>query len=324
MKELIVVPTVPYSHSQMMRDAQALENAFPKLVVMEIAGYSVEGRELPLLRLGTGMRKVFFCGAHHARDYLTSAYLMYVINVYALAATEKKRIGRSHIQKLLSDCSMFVMPMVNPDGVALAQGGLKAALDPMRIAGMLHVRPEYETWIANINGVDLGRQYPALWEQKYTVITEPASELYNGEAPASEPEVRAVMQVCRNNVFLAALSFYTKGETIEYADMSTQAQIPEALPLAENIAVATGYTLLPVADNPGIYAASFESWFRQEYLRPGLHIKLSPCVGGAMPHNERGFYPLVWEKTKTLCAKAMSAVCDMDVGAGEDPRAAEL
>lgn len=310
MKELIVVPTVPYSHSQLMRDTEALQSTYPSYICNENAGYSVEGRELPLIKLGTGKRKVFFCGTHHARDYITSAYLMYTINAYAQAAADGKRIGGCDIARLLSACTMYVMPMVNPDGVTLVQGGLKAVRNPERIKSMLHVRPLYEQWMANINGVDLGRQYPALWEQKYTVITEPASELYNGETPASEPEVCAVMQVCKKNVFLAALSFYTKGEIIEYADTNTEQKIPEAPYVAKKMAASSGYALAPVADNPGVYAAGFENWFRQEFLRPGLHIKLSPSLDGAMPHNDRCFFTLVWEKTKTLCAQALSVVCD--------------
>ncbi len=310
MKELIVVPTVPYSHSQLMRDTAALKNAFPSLIGEENAGVSVEGRALPLIRLGTGKRNVFFCGAHHARDYMTSAYLMYAVNAYAQAAADGKRIGGCDMSRLLSSCCMYVMPMVNPDGVALVQGGIKAVQHPKRVAAMLHVRPCYELWMANVNGVDLGRQYPALWDQKYTVITQPASELYNGEAPATEPEVRAVIQACEKYSFLAALSFYTKGETIEYADTHTNRKIPDALSLAKRIASVTGYGISPVADNPGVYAACFENWFRQEFTRPALHIQLSPATGGAMPHSDRGFYTLVWDKTKALCAQALSAVCE--------------
>lgn len=309
MKDLIVAPTIAYSHSQMMRDIDALKNAYPELIRSETAGFSVEGRELPLIRLGTGSQEVFFCAAHHARDYITSAYLMYTVNAYAQAAVDKHKIGRHDIHELLSRGTMYVMPMVNPDGVALVQGGLKAVQDRRRVAAMVLVRPSYLQWMANINGVDLGRQYPALWEKKYTVIKEPASELYNGLSPASEPEVAAVMRVCQSHAFLSALAFYAKGETIDYADSQTDKRIPEAFTLAKRLSAVSGYAINTVCDNPGVYAAKFETWFRQQFLRPALYINLSPATGGAMPHHDRDFFTLVWNKAKALCAETLSAVC---------------
>jgi hypothetical protein len=308
MKDLIVVPTAAYSHSQMMRDIDALKLTYPDIIRAEEAGFSVEGRELPLIHVGTGKKKVFFCAAHHARDYITSAYLMYAVNVYAKAAFEDHKIGRYDMRELLSSCTMYVMPMINPDGVTLVQGGPKAVQNSKRIAKMVRVRPSYSQWMANINGVDLGRQYPALWEKKYTVMTKPASELYNGESPASEPEVLSVMRVCKNNVFLSALAFYAKGETIDYADDNTNEKIPEAFTLAKRLSAVSGYAINTVCDNPGVYAAGFENWFRQEFLRPALHINLSPATGGAMPHHDRSFFALVWDKAKTLCAETLSAV----------------
>jgi g-D-glutamyl-meso-diaminopimelate peptidase len=163
--------------------------------------------------------------------------------------------------------------------------------------------------MANINGVDLGRQYPALWEKKYTVMNGPASELYNGESPATEPEVQTIMRVCKSRDFKSALAFYAKGETIEYADSYTEKKIPEAFRLARSLSAVTGYAINTVCDNPGVFAAGFECWFRQEFLRPSLHINLTPATGGAMPHHDRAFFSLVWDKTKALCAQALSAAC---------------
>ncbi len=309
MKDLIVVPTITYTHSQMMRDLAVLKNAYPELIRYDTAGFSVEGRALPLIEVGTGERQVFFCAAHHARDYITSAYLMYTVNAYAKAAAEGGKIGRHKIGDLLTRCTMFVMPMVNPDGVALVQGGLKAVKDKDRVEKMVMVRPTYSEWMANINGVDLGRQYPALWEKKYTVMNSPASELYNGVSPATEPEVQSVMHVCETHRFSSALSFYAKGETVEFADSCTDKKIPEGFRLAKRLSAVTGYAINTVCDNPGVFAAGFECWFRQMYLRPALHINLSPATGGAMPHHDRAFFTLVWDKAAALCAEALSAAC---------------
>ena len=310
MKEMIVSPTAPYSHDQLMRDVYALKTTYPELIQCEDAGYSAEGRVLPLIRLGTGRASLLCCGTHHAREYITSAYLMYVVNIYAHTAAAHKRFGIFDMEELLSACSLYVLPMVNPDGVALVQGGLKAVQQPENVEKMTMVRPSYCEWKANVNGIDLNRHYPALWDERYMPIDAPASELYSGSLPGTEPEVKAVIRVCRSHAFRAALSFYAKGESIAYADTATAQKTPEALELARRLTDASGYALLPMADNPGIFAASFETWFRDAYLRPALQIRLAPASGGVLPVNEKDFYQLIWKKASSLCAAAMAAVND--------------
>lgn len=307
MKEMIVVPTIPYSYSQMMRDILRLKTAYPKLIGASNAGFSVEGRQLPVLTMGHGSTKIFFCATHHAREYIGSAYLMYTINAYAKAYMAGKKFGNYDMKKLLSECTAYFMPMVNPDGVMIVQGGIKAVQNPDKVRTMMMVQPSYTEWKANINGIDLNRQYPALWEAKNVVVDVPASELYNGEEPASEPEVRAVMRICKKNVFKSAVSFHTKGEIIYYADSSTDNKIPGAKLFAERLANVSGYQLMPVSGNAGVFAAGFENWFRQEFLYPGMLVELAPAMGGAMPHNDRDFFSLVWDKAKYLCAETLAA-----------------
>jgi g-D-glutamyl-meso-diaminopimelate peptidase len=305
MEKLIVSPTSPYTYDQLMRDVHALCKTYPGLIRCEDAGFSVEGRVLPLLRLGSGRAGLLCCGAHHAREYITSACLMYMVNFYARAAAANKRMGGFDLAKLLTDYSVYVMPMVNPDGVALAQGGIKAVQEPEKVKKMTLVRPSYCEWKANINGVDLCRHYPVLWDKRYMPIDVPASELYSGAQPGTESEVKAMIRVCRSHAFRAALSFHAKGESISYADMATAEKTPDALAMARRLADVSGYTLLPTGDNPGIFAASFETWFRDAFLRPALLIRLAPAAGGVMPMNDRDFFSLVWKKARLLCAAAL-------------------
>ena len=70
MNEMIVVPTVPYAHAQMIRDIAALRVRYPGLVGLYNAGYSSYGRQIPVLTVGNGRIKVFFLrGASRARVY---------------------------------------------------------------------------------------------------------------------------------------------------------------------------------------------------------------------------------------------------------------
>lgn len=310
MKKKIVDPTITYTYSQMMRNILALKAAYPKLIDVKNAGFSVEGRQIPLITLGRGRTKVFFCGTHHAREYISSTYLMYMVNAYADAASSKRKINGHSLHKLLMKCTAYVMPMVNPDGTRLVQSGLKAVQHPKRVKKMTLVESTYKEWKANINGVDLNRQYPALWEHKNKLVDGPASELFNGEAAATEPEVAAVMRTCKNYHFRSAVSFHTKGEVIYYADANTNEKIPDARVFAKRLAAESGYALMPVSEDPGVYAAGFENWFRQEFLYPALLVELTPSFGAAMPHDDKDFFTLVWDRAKTICAETMQTTLD--------------
>lgn len=310
LKDMIVDPTKPYTYSQLMRDILALKSAYPKLVTDKNAGFSVEGRQLPVVMLGTGRKKVFICGAHHAREYISSAYLMYTINEYAKAASCGKKYGSYDMTKLFKECKAYFMPMVNPDGIRLVQGGLKAVQHPEHVESMIMVKSTYAEWKANVNGVDLNRHYPALWEHKNVEVAAPASESFNGEEAATEPEVRAVMRICKKNHFKAALSFHTKGKVIYYADANTNEKILDANQIAKRMAVVSDYQLMPVSEDPGIYAAGFENWFRQQFLYPGLLVELTPSTGGTIPHKDKEFFTLVWDDAKYICAEFIKAVLE--------------
>ena len=70
MKEMIIKPDVPYTHTQMMRDIAKLRARYPTLAGRITQGFSVEGRPLPVLTVGRGRTKVFvLCGASCARAY---------------------------------------------------------------------------------------------------------------------------------------------------------------------------------------------------------------------------------------------------------------
>ena len=118
------------------------------------------------------------------------------------------------------------------------------------------------------------------------------------------------MRVCKNNVFKSAVSFHTKGEVIYYADMGTYEKIPGAKVFADRLAGVSGYKLMPVSQDPGIYAAGFENWFRQEFLYPALLVELTPETGGTRPHNDKDFFSLIWHKAKYLCAETLCATLD--------------
>ena len=297
-----VDPGRTYSYDQMIEDAHELARLYPGLIDVSSIGRSVEGRDLTLLRLGKGPGKVLLLGAHHAREYISSAFLMETADEYAAACVSGAKLYGYDIRRLLDDVTVYIVPMVNPDGVNLVQYGPDAAKDPAKVRSMRMLQQGFEAWKANINGVDLNRQYPCHWAEKQSATGVPSSEMYKGNAPATEPEVKAVIALCEAQRFTLAASFHTKGEVIYWADSGTNNAIPAGSGIAQALGEATGYRLMPVSEDPAVYGAGFENWFRQEFTQPAFCIELTPAGNGAKPHDDADFARLVWDKAGALLA----------------------
>jgi hypothetical protein len=308
----IVDPNQTYSYEMMVSDAEKLKSAYPGIVDTEVIGQSAEGRDMLLIKLGKGDKKIVLAGAHHAREYISSTFLMETIDEYARAYKSGSKYGDFDLKELLDKATLYIVPMVNPDGVNLVQNGLESVKDPEKVKGMRMMQDGYSEWKANINGVDLNRQYPCHWDEKASNTDVPSSEMYKGTAPATEPEVQAMMKLCEENDFILAASFHTKGEVIYWADSGTEKEIPAAGQIAQTLADVTGYTLNPVSEDPAVYGAGFENWFRQEYERPAFCVELTPTGNGSAPHDDKEFSSLIWDKAKYLCAQMTEQVLEQN------------
>lgn len=288
----IVNPYVKYNYTNMAKELKSLKKKYGDLLTIESVGKSRQGRDITLVKLGTGDKKIFMVGAHHAREYISSAYLMCVLENYSSLLMDKDE----QVTQMFGNVTFFIMPMMNPDGVNIAVVQRPSS----EIRSMRAVHSGYDKWKANAAGVDLNRQYPALWEEKYSAINVPASEQFKGFRPASEPEVRAVMQLCEKEKFDMAATFHSKGEEIYWADENSSHVTPVARPMALKFAEHIGYELMPISTNPSVYAAGFENWFRQEFSKPCFLFEMTPFVGGYVPHSMRKFDEYVWCKLHDL------------------------
>lgn len=93
---------------------------------------------------------------------------------------------------------------------------------------------------------------------------------------------------------------------IYWADSGTQDSIAAGSSIAQTMADVTGYELMPVSEDPAVYAAGFENWFRQDFSRPGFCIELTPTGNGSAPHDDADFESLIWSKAKYLVAELIN------------------
>jgi len=299
--EKIVDPYIPYTHEQQITDAIKLESMYPDIISVSEIGNSVENRQIISVRLGKGSGKIIMVGSHHAREYITSTFLMKMIDEYAFAYYSTGMLGSYDIKSLLDAVTIHVVVMLNPDGVNLVQNGPDAVADRKALDSMKMIKPSYREWKNNINGVNLNTNYPAEWEAKQSTKS-PDSEKFKGPYPGSEPETQALMAYTKKHDFLLAASMHTKGAVIYWGDRRTQNLISGQREIAQELSKVTGYPLTPVSWQPATYAAGYENWFRAEFLRPAFCIELTPLNGNSYPHKDSDFDSLVWNKAKYIGA----------------------
>lgn len=264
-----VIPREDYGYDEMMQDIQALQARYPFIQVQTI-GSSVQGRSIPALRIGTGPKEVHYNGSFHANEWITTVLLMKFIEEYAQAYAEGRNIGSFHIPQLYEETSLWVVPMVNPDGVELVQEGISPE-DPRfeEVVAINGGSRDFSRWKANIRGVDLNDQFPANWEREVERrgVPGPAPRDYPGPSPLSEPESIAMANFTRAHDFRLVMAFHTQGQVIYWGYNNLEPE--ESAHIVQILASASGYQPIRTVESD----AGYKDWFIQEWRRPGFTIE---------------------------------------------------
>ena len=135
----------------------------------ERLGFSVYGRPIDALILGRGERRVMYSAAHHANEWITTPVLLKFAGEVGNALRAGSSIQDVPASDLLDAATIYLVPMVNPDGVDLVTGaippGSREYESAQNLASFYPEIPFPDGWKANLRGVDLNLQYPAGWEQ---------------------------------------------------------------------------------------------------------------------------------------------------------------
>ncbi|QMV40598.1 M14 family metallopeptidase [Cohnella cholangitidis] len=258
-----------YSPEQLTKDVRRLARKYPFISVGSI-GRSALGKPIPYLKLGAGPFNWHFNGSCHANEWITSLLLMKFAEQYAHACTKRLSFWGKSAKQLFSRCSLWIVPMVNPDGVELVQRGMtpkhpyyKELLQWNRGSSRFH------RWKANARGVDLNDQFPAHWEEERLRrgILSPAPRDYGGEKPLSEPEAAALAEFTERNDFHAVISLHTQGEEIYWNYRNDEPE--ESRAWAGRLAASAGYRAVYLEGSD----AGYKDWFISKFRRPGFTVE---------------------------------------------------
>ena len=273
---------LPTDHAFLMAVIEEFAMRYGDLEITML-GQSILGRKIPILRLGRGKKKVLYIGAHHGMEWITCAVLLRFVNEYCELLCGGGRVDGLSVASLDDARSIYVIPMLNPDGVEYALHGIEED-NPLyeRAFSMNGQSMDFSHWQANARGVDLNHNYNAGFAE-YKRLEEKSGILggaptrFSGESPESEPEVGYLCNFVRfHDDFAMALTLHTQGEEIYYT--SGGIAPPKGEQIGAKLASLCGYSLSK-PDGMAAYGG-FTDWFIREFDRPSFTVE---CGKGENP-----------------------------------------
>lgn len=294
-----------YDYKMLTKDLERLSRSYPEMQLFSI-GNSVEGRQINCVRFGGGEKKLFLNGAHHGLESLTSALLVKFLDEYIRAALCEERFFCSDAHALSQKVQLYVVPMVNPDGVEMAVYGADFVnpfhRDVIRRSGIFDFTG---IWQANVHGVDLNHNYDAAWQ---SIKSAASPSLWGGPHPESEPETRAVTALVRRCGFDMLIAFHSQGREIYYDFDNCTPTF--SLEFARELARVSGYTVsVPTG------TASFggcKDWFIKEFDKPGFTVEIGE---GQNPLPLERLEAVYTENARLILRAAELCLCDVGDGA---------
>ena len=293
----------PVTSKNTEKEIESLLRTYPFMRSERLATTAF-GRPISTLVVGNGPRKVLYGAAFHANEWITTLILLTFARQLGEAIVSGGEIAGRNARQLKEKVTIYMVPLVNPDGVDLVTGATPPASPEYALATALSENypniPFPDGWKANLLGVDLNLQFPAGWAQAREIkfmqgFTRPGPRDYVGRAPLDQVESRVMEGYTQVIDPALVLAFHSQGEEIywQFEDIF----VPGARELGQRLAQVSGYTL---ADTP--YASSFagyKDWFIKMYRRPGYTIEVgrgeNPLPLEQFPEIYRANLPLLVE-----------------------------
>lgn len=274
----IVTPDVPITSARCEEIIDQIVRAYP-FCRSELLATTAFGRQIRTLVVGNGPRKVLYTAAHHANEWITAYILLKFAEELAAAVAENGTVYGIRAQNIVDAATIYMVPLVNPDGVDLVTGAIAPGSQEYETALALSKNypsiPFVDGWKANLLGVDLNLQYPAGWLQAREIkfsqgFTRPGPRDYVGRAPLTQIESRALAGYTEAVDPALVLAYHSQGNVIYWKFQDVL--VPGARELAEDFARTSGYELSDTPYESGF--AGYKDWFIRFFRRPGYTIEV--------------------------------------------------
>lgn len=241
-------------------------------------GKTVLGRDIPAFSIGPLHGAVLYVGGFHSQEWLTILTLYNLLEDISSSIKQNKNLAGIEIVDSLFSRGIIIIPCINIDGMDLIANGFCSAGNYENFVREIS-DGDLSRWNANINGVDINHNFDAGYElvkqaEIQNGITGPAPRQYGGVCPESEPETKALTNLCIQYDISRVVAFHSQGEEIFYHYGENTP--PHAKSLAQIFASSSGYEVLEptgMASHGG-----FKDWFIEKTGRPGFTIEIGKGV----------------------------------------------
>ena len=273
----IVSTNIPYNSTILRQNLISLIRTFP-FINLQTVGKSILRDDIWVIKLGKGPKQVFYSGAIHANEWITTPILMKFIEDYSNAYLANGKLLGYSVRQLFNTTSIYIMPMVNPDGVNLVTNNIPTNSQAYSLARNIsnnYPGISFPTgWKANIRGVDLNLQFPAGWNEAKQIkfeqgFTSPAPRDFVGYGPLTEPESLAIYNFTLSHNFSLIIAYHTQGKEIYWNFQNINP--PRGLEIANKFSDVSGYSVENVPLNSSF--AGYKDWFILNYNKPGYTIE---------------------------------------------------
>ena len=127
-----------FSSNLLYENLRILKQYYP-FIQMGSIGKSIMGKDIPFIKVGNGKKEVFYSASFHANEWITSLVLLEFMYDYCNAVQSNSSIWNFSARRLFETVSIYLVPMVNPDGVILIFTGIFILVLIILLIQLLHV-----------------------------------------------------------------------------------------------------------------------------------------------------------------------------------------
>lgn len=232
-------------------------------------------RDIHYLHIGSNYNPVLFAATFHGMEWLTGLLVLNFFEELCEKVQNNQTFYGLDVSRLLDQNGLCIVPCVNPDGVEISLFGAETAGPYKNLVRSAANYGSTSDWQANARGVDINHNFNANWEHLHLMeiaagITGPAPTRYGGPEPESEPETRAVVDLCRRIRFRHCVAFHSQGEEI-YWNYGPRTPVRSRL-IANIMAKFSGYL---VSEPEGLaVGGGFKDWLIEKLGLPGFTIEI--------------------------------------------------
>ncbi len=274
-----------YGYEEMMADIAALTAAYPQYLTTASLGTSVFGREIPIVIMGkpNNQNRILIVGTSHAREYANTLILMRTIERYC-ANMESSFYKDYSYAELVRSCTIYFVPMHNPDGVELCIHGIASVpqeyKDTVEEIYTRSVQAEmldagsYARWKANGIGQELNQNYGFGPNRSPILQDLPMSENFPGNTALDAKVARLIVELCQQKNFRSLVSYHSYGNLMYWGFFATGSFKEHCREIANAMKKSNGYRLVADTPTPSNYShLGLKDWFMDTYKLPGFTIE---------------------------------------------------